>query len=63
MNLLNSVIAFLLAFGVGLQIGNWICRKSFGGNTLAAQISNIMSAVCWFVAIVLIVLHYALHWI
>lgn len=63
MSLLNSAIAFLLAFGVGLQIGNWICRKSFGGNTLAAQISNIMSAVCWFVAIVLIVLHYALHWI
>ena len=63
MSLLNSVIAFLLAFGVGLQIGNWICRKSFGGNTLAAQISNIMSAGCWFVAIVLIVLHYALHWI
>lgn len=63
MSLLNSIIVFLLSFGIGLQIGNWICRNAFGGNTFVAQVLNIMSAICWFVAIVLIVLHYALHWI
>lgn len=63
MGLLNSIIAFLLFWGIGLQIGNWLCRKVFGGNTSIAQILNILSAGCWFMVIVLIVLHYALRWI